>query len=82
VTEAGLHNISFTQSDLSQITTRKLFDAAAGRFILEFLSDPVDTCAVCLSSFVPEESSPSKPPHGCVFLRFRCTCRFGLPLRL
>jgi ubiquinone/menaquinone biosynthesis C-methylase UbiE len=43
VLEAGLHNVSFIQSDVSQITESKLFDAAVGRFILMFLPDPVAT---------------------------------------
>src|SRR6266851_437611 len=37
VVEAGLHNVSFTQSDVNQIAHDKPFDAAVGRFILEFL---------------------------------------------
>jgi ubiquinone/menaquinone biosynthesis C-methylase UbiE len=41
VTEAGVHNVSFTQSDVNQIASDKPFDAAVGRFILEFLPDPV-----------------------------------------
>jgi len=41
VSEAGLHNVSFTQSDVSQIPNGKPFDAAVGRFILMFLPDPV-----------------------------------------
>lgn len=39
--EAGLRNVSFTQSDVSQIPESKPFDAAVGRFILQFLPDPV-----------------------------------------
>src|SRR6516162_3868506 len=35
--EAGLHNVSFTESDVSQIANDKPFDAAVGRFILEFV---------------------------------------------
>jgi 2-polyprenyl-3-methyl-5-hydroxy-6-metoxy-1,4-benzoquinol methylase len=38
--EAGFHNVSFTQTDASQITCHKPFDAAVGRFILQFLPDP------------------------------------------
>ena len=38
--EAGLHNVSFTQSDVSQVASTKPFDAAVGRFILMFLPDP------------------------------------------
>src|SRR5437773_3478345 len=41
VAEAGLRNVSFTQSDVSQIQSSKPFDAAVGRFILMFVSDPV-----------------------------------------
>jgi protein-L-isoaspartate O-methyltransferase len=41
VAEAGLHNISFTQSDVSQIASTELFDAAVGRFILMFVPNPV-----------------------------------------
>jgi ubiquinone/menaquinone biosynthesis C-methylase UbiE len=41
VAEAGLRSVSFTQSDVNEIATDKAFDAAVGRFILEFLPDPV-----------------------------------------
>jgi ubiquinone/menaquinone biosynthesis C-methylase UbiE len=39
--EAGLHNVTFTQSDASQVPSDKPFDAAVGRFILQFLPDPL-----------------------------------------
>jgi ubiquinone/menaquinone biosynthesis C-methylase UbiE len=39
--EAGLHNLSFTQMDVTQIGSDRPFDAAVGRFILMFLPDPV-----------------------------------------
>ncbi len=41
VAEAGLHNVSFTHSDVSQIVGDKPFDAVVGRFILMFLPNPV-----------------------------------------
>jgi ubiquinone/menaquinone biosynthesis C-methylase UbiE len=41
VAEAGLRNVSFAQSDVSQFASDKLFDAAVGRFILQFVPDPV-----------------------------------------
>jgi SAM-dependent methyltransferase len=41
VAEAGLRNVSFTESDVNQIANDKPFDAAIGRFILEFLPDPL-----------------------------------------
>lgn len=41
VAAAGLRNVSFMQSDLGQVTSNKTFDAAVGRFILEFVPDPL-----------------------------------------
>jgi ubiquinone/menaquinone biosynthesis C-methylase UbiE len=40
-TEAGYRNISFVECDVSQLPDDKPFDAAVGRFILQFLPDPV-----------------------------------------
>ena len=40
VAAAGLRNVDFTESDVNQIVSDQLFDAAAGRFILMFLADP------------------------------------------
>jgi ubiquinone/menaquinone biosynthesis C-methylase UbiE len=40
VAEAGLQNVSFSQSDVSQIPSSKPFDAVVGRFILMFLPEP------------------------------------------
>src|SRR5437868_9520081 len=34
VAEAGIRNVTFTQSDVSQIASTRLFDAVVGRFIL------------------------------------------------
>jgi len=41
VAAAGFRNVSFRQTDVSQIVSDKPFDAAVGRFILMFLPDPV-----------------------------------------
>ena len=41
VADAGLHNVSFIQSDVSQIRVSERFDAAVGRFILMWLPDPI-----------------------------------------
>ena len=41
VAEAGLRNVSFIESDASQIWESKPFDAAVGRLILMWLPDPV-----------------------------------------
>jgi ubiquinone/menaquinone biosynthesis C-methylase UbiE len=40
VAEAGLQNVSFTTSDVSQVVGNNLFDALVGRFILMFVDDP------------------------------------------
>src|SRR6266702_943525 len=41
IAEAGLDNVVFTQSDVRQLPVDKAFDAVVGRFILQFLPDPV-----------------------------------------
>ena len=41
VADAGFHNVSFTQCDISETASDKPFDAVVGRFILQFVSDPV-----------------------------------------
>ncbi len=41
VADAGMRNVSFTESDVNQIANERPFDAAVGRFILEFLPDPL-----------------------------------------
>src|SRR6516165_10829249 len=38
---AGLHNVSFLNSNVNNIVSNQPFDAAVGRFILTFVSDPV-----------------------------------------
>jgi ubiquinone/menaquinone biosynthesis C-methylase UbiE len=40
--EAGRDNVSFIRSDINQISINESFDAVVGRFILQFLPDPVD----------------------------------------
>jgi ubiquinone/menaquinone biosynthesis C-methylase UbiE len=41
VTEAGFHNVTFSESDVGELPDGKPFDAAVGRFILMYLPDPV-----------------------------------------
>jgi SAM-dependent methyltransferase len=38
--EAGLPNVTFTQSDVSEISSDRQFDAAVGRYILMYVPDP------------------------------------------
>lgn len=46
VTAAGLRNVSFIRSDVRELTGEKPFDAVVGRFILEFIPDPVHALRV------------------------------------
>src|SRR6516162_53772 len=39
--QRGLRNVTFVQSDIAQFSSDAWFDAAVGRFILQFLPDPV-----------------------------------------
>jgi len=41
VTEEALKNVTFTHSDVCELSGERLFDAVVGRFILQFLPDPV-----------------------------------------
>ena len=41
VAAAGLHNVSFLNTDVNNIATDRPFDAVVGRYILMFLPDPV-----------------------------------------
>jgi ubiquinone/menaquinone biosynthesis C-methylase UbiE len=41
VREAGMSNVRFVEADLSEFSTDELFDAAVGRYVLQFLPDPV-----------------------------------------
>lgn len=43
VTEAGFHNVSFSESNVDETLYGEPFDAAVGRFILMYLPDPVAT---------------------------------------
>jgi ubiquinone/menaquinone biosynthesis C-methylase UbiE len=40
---AGLHNVKFVESDIAHFSTETRFDAAVGRYILQFLPNPVAT---------------------------------------
>jgi ubiquinone/menaquinone biosynthesis C-methylase UbiE len=41
VAEGGFQNVTCTECDVNQVADDQLFDAVVGRFILEFLPDPV-----------------------------------------
>jgi ubiquinone/menaquinone biosynthesis C-methylase UbiE len=40
ISQAGLHNVTFTQTDVTEIGDDRTFDAAVGRYILMYLPDP------------------------------------------
>lgn len=42
VSEGGLHNVTFLESNVASIVKFERFDAIVGRFILEYLPDPFD----------------------------------------
>ena len=41
VMNSGLSNVTFLENDISQLQSDRFFDAVLGRFILQFLPDPV-----------------------------------------
>lgn len=51
VAEAGFQNVHFAECDVSQFKSAAPFDAAVGRLILQFVSDPVAVLR-CLSQLV------------------------------
>lgn len=53
VAEAGFRNISFSQLDIAQLQTERRFDAAVGRFILQFVPNPVAVIRSLAASLRP-----------------------------
>jgi SAM-dependent methyltransferase len=52
-TEAGLNNIDFVQADIAEYSTASMFDAVVGRYILQFLPDPVAILRSVAKRIVP-----------------------------
>src|SRR6266705_154875 len=73
VAEAGLHNVSCIQSDVSQITASKPFDAAVGRFILMWLPDPASVLRQLSLLVRPGGVVAFQEPSWRPFLQFRRT---------
>ena len=73
--EGDQDNVSFIQSDLSQISINKSFDAVVGRFILQFLPDPVGVLRSLIQLLHPgglvafQEPSFAAFMHVCPHLR-------------
>src|SRR5262249_9840368 len=62
-TQAGLHNIFFTQSDISQLSTERQFDAAVGRFILQYIPDVAQVLRSLSASVRPGGIIAFHEPH-------------------
>jgi ubiquinone/menaquinone biosynthesis C-methylase UbiE len=67
---AGAHNVSFIQSDVSELPDEQPFDAMVGRFILMFLPDPV--------SVLRSAARLVKPGGTIVFVEPSWTAKFKL----
>jgi ubiquinone/menaquinone biosynthesis C-methylase UbiE len=78
VAEASLRNVSFTESDVTQIANDKPFDAAVGRFILEFLPDPLGALRSVSRLVRPAESLRFMSRATLHFSCFPRTYRCGL----
>jgi len=63
IVQAGLQNITFTQSDISQLSAERKFDAAVGRFILQYLPDPVSVLRSLAASLRPGGIIAFHEPH-------------------
>ncbi len=63
IAEAGLRNVSFSQSDISQLQGEKKFDAAVGRFILQYIPDPVAVLKSLAASLRPGGIIAFHEPH-------------------
>src|SRR5215468_253615 len=63
VAQAGMKNVSFTQSDISQLSTERKFHAAVGRFILQYLPDPVSVLRTLAASLRPGGIIAFHEPH-------------------
>jgi ubiquinone/menaquinone biosynthesis C-methylase UbiE len=53
VEAAGLHNVRFVRTDVSQVDPDRPYDALAGRFILMFLPDPAAVLRALLPALEP-----------------------------
>jgi SAM-dependent methyltransferase len=66
--QAGHENISFIQSDIHTILPNKSFDAVVGRFILQFVPNPVGVLQSVLQSLKPGGVVAFQEPSFAAFL--------------
>jgi ubiquinone/menaquinone biosynthesis C-methylase UbiE len=76
--EAGLHNVTFTMSDVSQLRADNLFDTVVGRFILMYLDDPAAVLHSASQLLQPGGVVAFQEPSYAPFLGCPHICRFGL----
>jgi FkbM family methyltransferase len=50
--QRAVSNVSFRQSELSDLTSDEQFDAVVGRYVLMYVRDPARPCACWRRSFV------------------------------
>jgi len=67
-TEAGHDNVSFIQSDISKISLNKSFDAVVGRFILQFVPNPVDVLRAVVPLLKPGAIVAFQEPSFAAFI--------------
>src|SRR5215475_11521648 len=58
-----MNNLTFTQSDISHLSTERKFDAAVGRFILQYLPDPASVLRTLSASLRPGGIIAFHEPH-------------------
>jgi ubiquinone/menaquinone biosynthesis C-methylase UbiE len=95
--EAGLDNIDFVTADIAEYSTDSMFDAVVGRYILQFLPDPVATLrsvakrirpggvvAFQEGSWIPFLSLSAQLPlwYACVSLLHQAGARSGVNLEM
>ena len=79
VAEADYRNVSFSESDVAQISSNRPFDAVVGRFILQFVPDPVAVLRSLSKLLRPAGAWPFRSRVGCLFFSFAASFRFGRP---
>lgn len=63
VADAGFRNVTFSLVDISHLQSEKLFDAAVGRFILQYVPDPVSVLKSLAASLRPGGIIAFHEPH-------------------
>jgi SAM-dependent methyltransferase len=66
--KAGHDNISFVQSDINAVSLSKSFDAVVGRFILQFVSNPVSVLRSVVRLLKPGGIVAFQEPSFAAFL--------------